>query len=303
MKVFCLTFSHVYCLFLLLYACSFPSHPPSSIRNMPPPPLHRPSRRSFALVAAALGVLLLAAWPALSEPRSNGPAVDVLPEVIQAQVRVLSENTILLVALCVLAHVLHGAVRQVSAATAFILSAQLALCCCRYLTALLFAVVVASLLQPSFSSALCHASSAFVAWMSGIALSFLLFICLGAPVTLSSSTPGQVSFGFSERLALALLLSALVVLPPAQRAGFNARKWQQIFFLSAPLAAGDEVALPSLVSLVTCCVASVLLPLDAGTRWQVFPLCNLVGAAVGFLVGEVMQTANGLMHREHWAAA
>jgi len=268
---------------------------------MPPPP--RLSPRSFALVAAALGVLLLAAWPALTEPRSNGPAVDVLPEVMHAQVRVLSENTILLVALCVLAHVLHGAVRLVSAATAFILSARFALCCCRYLTTLLFAVVVILFLQPSFLSALRHAFSALVAWMSGIVLSFLLFICLGVPVAFSSSTPGQVSFGFSERLALALLLSALVVLPPAQRAGFNARKWQQIFFLSAPLAAGDEVALPSLVSLVTCCVASVLLPLDAGTRWQVFPLCNLVGAGVGFLVGEAMQTANELVPREHRAMA
>jgi hypothetical protein len=108
--VYCLLFAAV-CMQLLL-------HFPSSVRNMPPPPLHRPSRRSFALVAAALGVLLLAAWPALTEPRSNGPAVDVLPEVVQAQVRVLSENTILLVALCVLAHVLHGAVRQVSAASA-----------------------------------------------------------------------------------------------------------------------------------------------------------------------------------------
>jgi hypothetical protein len=168
---------------------------------------------------------------------------------------------------------------------------------------LLFVVVVVLFLQPSFSSALRHVSSSLVAWLSGIALSFLLFICLGAPVAFSSSAPGQISFGSSERLALAMLLSALVVLPPAQRAGFNARKWQQIFFLSAPLAAGDEVTLPSLVSLVTCCVASVLLPLDAGTRWQVFPLCNLVGAAVGFLVGEGMQTANELTQREHRAVA
>jgi len=242
-----------------------------------------PSSSSSALVGAAVGVVLLALWPAITAPRLAA-AVDIPPSELRRAVREFCIHANLLLTLCVLAHVLHGAARTRS---------------------------------PGAAGR--HAARSLLAWAAGIMLALALFVCLGAPLAFSfpslfsSAAEGSVDvevFGFWERLALASSLSAWVLLPPFERAGLRWREWQRVFFLSAPLADPAEaddhdvdsvtrsVCFPSLVSLCTSALASMVLPLDAGTRWQVFPLSKMLGAAVGFLVASAM--GQGLaMRRGH----
>lgn len=169
-----------------------------------------------------------------------------------------------------------------------------------------------SLLQASVSAGAIHLVSSLALWLLGGVIVQLLIVCAGAPL-LPTSVWGI------ERLALGLVLSALVWLPAAQRLGGDAQKWQCEFFLRAPAAVAPTVvssnppsfrldaavpnatptsagatgapsrslpvSLPSLSSLFGCCLLSLLLPLDWATRWQCFPTPNLLGASLGYVCG------------------
>lgn len=281
-------------------------------------------RTSAGLLALSIGLVMLLAWSGA-----------VSSSDVSAQTAELCAGALLLTTLCVLAHALHQAARKVgSTAVAPLQSHPRARCaalrCACWmpdalaiprhpiycpLTAPSMSLTCMSLNLPSLQASpiagVIDLVSSLALWLAGGVIVQLLVVCAGAPL-LSQSAWGM------ERLALVLVLSALVWLPVAQRLGGDAHKWQREFFLCAPAVTpsvaaanppslhpdaappngtatsiGATVApsrslppsLPSLSSLFGCCLLSLLLPLDWGTRWQCFPTPNLLGASLGYVCG------------------